>query len=259
MKQKKGKTGEKKSLTDYGIYRLSWKQRIQYTAEAVALCGGINYLFYKSPAVFLFMLPIPVWYIRQRKQQQLILRKRRLHDQFKDALSALQVGISAGYSLDNAVREAASDLERIYGAQAEMTKEFRYMAIQLRHSVPLEELLYDLGLRSRVEDILNFSDILVQSKKMGGNMRTVLQNCIASIEAKIEVEKEIQAMLASRKMEQKIMSVIPLGIILYMQFTSPGFLDVLYGNAVGICVMTVCLLLYLGAFWWGVRLTEIEV
>ena len=55
------------------------------------------------------------------------------------------------------------------------------------------------------------------------------------------------------------MSVIPLGIILYMQLTSPGFLDVLYGNEMGICIMTACLALYLAAFQWGVRLTEIEV
>ena len=93
----------------------------------------------------------------------------------------------------------------------------------------MEELLYDLGIRSRVEDILNFTDVLIQAKKMGGNMRGILNRCISSIEERIEVKKEIDAILASRKMEQKIMSFIPLGIILYMQITSPEFLSVLYG------------------------------
>ena len=156
-------TGKK---IDYNVYQLSWKQWLQYTAEAVVLCCTINYLFYQSPAVFLFILPIAAWYIRQRKRQQIQLRKKRIHYQFKEALNALQIGISAGYSLDNAVRETRKDLERIYGKTAEMTMEFSYMEIQLKHSIPLEELLYDLGMRSRVEDILNFSDILVQSKKM---------------------------------------------------------------------------------------------
>ena len=253
------KNRKKREKTDYQTYHLSWQQWIQYTAESVALCAGINYLFYKSPAVFLFMLPVPVWYIRQRRRQQIILRKRRLQNQFKDALNAIQVGIASGYSLENTVREARKDLERIYSKEAEMTHEFAYMESQIRHGVSLEELLYDLGLRSGVEDIMNFSDVLIQSKKMGGNMRIVLQNCITSIEERLEVKKEIQAVLSSRKMEQKIMSVIPLGIILYMQLTSPGFLDVLYGNEMGICIMTACLALYLAAFQWGVRLTEIEV
>ena len=249
-------TGEK---IDYDVYHLSWKQWIQYITEAVVLCGTINYLFYQSAAVFLFILPVSAWYISKRKRQQIQLRKKRIHYQFKDALGAMQVGIAAGYSLDNAVKEARKDLERIYGKTAEMTMEFAYMEVQLKHSVSLEELLYDLGIRSRVEDILNFSDILVQSKKMGGNMKEILQKCIRSMEERIQVQKEIDTILASKKMEQKIMSVIPLGIILYMHLTSPGFLDVLYHTGIGICVMTFCLFLYLFAFVWGVRLTEIEV
>ena len=249
-------TGKK---IDYNVYQLSWKQWLQYTAEAVALCCTINYLFYQSPAVFLFMLPIAAWYIRQRKRQQIQLRKKRIHYQFKEALNALQIGISAGYSLDNAVRETRKDLERIYGKTAEMTMEFSYMEVQLKHSIPLEELLYDLGMRSRVEDVLNFSDILVQSKRMSGNMKEILQKCITSMEERIQVKKEIDTMLASKKMEQKIMSIIPLGIILYMRITSPGFLDVLYDTTAGVCVMTFCLALYLFAFFWGVRLTDIEV
>lgn len=245
--------------TDYGVYRLSWKQWIQYTAESVCVCTTVNYLFYKSPVIFFFMLPVPVWYIRQRRKQQIKLRKRRLHDQFRDALNGISAGISAGYSLENAVTEAGKDLMRIYGADAELTGEFAYMERQIHNSVAVEELLYDLGARSRVEDIQNFSDILVQAKRMGGNMRVILQNCISSMEERMDVKKEIESILASRKMEQKIMSAIPLGMIAYMQITSPGFLDVLYGNTAGICIMTFCLMLYIGAYYWGVRLTDIEV
>lgn len=244
---------------DYDVYRLSAGQWGIYLIEAVCACIGINYLFYKSLAVFFFMLPLPFWYVHQRKKQQIRLRKKRLNYQFKDALNAMQVGISAGYSLDNTIREARRDLERLYGQKADMVREFAYIEKQLGHSVPLEELLYDLGIRSRVEEILNFTDVLIQAKKMGGNMRVILNRCISSIEERIQVKKEIDTILASRKMEQKIMSFIPLGIILYMQLTSPEFLGVLYGNPLGICVMTVCLLLYIAAFQWGVRLTQIDI
>lgn len=48
--------------------------------------------------------------------------KRRLQNQFKDALNAIQVGIASGYSLENTVREARKDLERIYSKEAEMTQ-----------------------------------------------------------------------------------------------------------------------------------------
>lgn len=253
---KKSRIHEK---TDYGVYHLSGRQFFQYLAESLLLCATVNYLFYKSVAVCLFMIPIPLWYIRRRKKSRIAERKRRLHYQFKDALSAMQVGISSGYSMENAVRETRKDLEKIHGKEAEMTREFAYMETQMRHSVTIEALLYDLGYRSQVEDIMNFSDILVQSKKMGGNMKEVLQNCITSMEERIDVKKEIDAVLASRKMEQRIMSVIPLGIILYLQVTSPEFMQILYNNPVGIGVMTICLVIYAAAYQWGVRLVDIEV
>ena len=76
---------------------------------------------------------------------------------------------------------------------------------------------------------------------------------------KIDVKKEIEATLAAKKSEQMIMSLMPAGIILYLQLASPGFLDILYGNPFGICAMTVCLTVYGAAYWMGKRIVEIEV
>lgn len=227
--------------------------------EAVALCLLINYLFYKSAVVFFFMLPAPFWYLRKRKKEQIQKRKKRLCLQFRTVLEGIQTGISAGYSLENSIKEARKDVEKLYGKQAEMTFELLLMETQMEHSVPLEELLYDLGQRSRIEDVKSFSEILIYSKKTGGNMREILQRCISSMEDQMDLKKEIEAGLAARKLEQRIMSLIPMGIILYMQIFSPDFLAVLYGNPAGACAMTFCLGLYLIAYRWGAKLVEIEV
>lgn len=55
------------------------------------------------------------------------------------------------------------------------------------------------------------------------------------------------------------MSLMPAGIILYLQLTSPGFLQVLYGNAFGIFAMTVCLGIYILSYWMGKKIVDIEV
>ena len=44
------------------------------------------------------------------------------------------------------------------------------------------------------------------------------------------------------------MNVVPLVILLYLNLTSPGYFDVLYGNLSGICIMSVCLIIYLIAY-----------
>lgn len=48
-------------------------------------------------------------------------------------------------------------------------------------------------------------------------------------------------------------------MILYMQLTSQGFMDVLYHNVAGIVVMTVCLGIYCLSFWMGRKIARISV
>ena len=86
-----------------------------------------------------------------------------------------------------------------------------------------------------------------------------MMDIVAKNNDKIDVKKEIEATLAAKKSEQMIMSLMPAGIILYLQLASPGFLDILYGNPFGICAMTVCLTVYGAAYWMGKRIVEIEV
>lgn len=245
--------------TDYEKYRFTILEWVRYLGEGLLLCIVVNGLCYQKLSAFCFMLPVPVWYIRRKKKQLIRLRKKNLHHQFKDVLNSINAAVAAGYSLENAVREAKKDLTDIYGEEKEMTKELTYICTQMELSVSVEKLFFQLGVRSGVEDIRNFSEILAQSKRMGGNMKEVIQNCVKVMEGKIEVKKEIDAMVASRKMEHTVMGIMPAAIILYMHMTSPGFLDPLYHNSFGAAFMTLCLMVYAGAYYWGGRIVHIEV
>ena len=75
----------------------------------------------------------------------------------------------------------------------------------------------------------------------------------------IEMQKEIQIMISGKKYEQRIMSLVPMGVMAYMSITSKGFFDVLYHNGLGIAIMSVCLLVYGVAVGLGEHLAKIEV
>lgn len=90
-------------------------------------------------------------------------------------------------------------------------------------------------------------------------MDQVIQKVSRMLGDKIDVKKEIEATLAAKKSEQFLMSLMPAGIILYMRLTSPGFLDILYGNPFGIFAMTLCLVIYGAAYWMGRKIVDIEV
>ena len=79
------------------------------------------------------------------------------------------------------------------------------------------------------------------------------------ISRKAEVERDIDVLLTSRRYEQKIMNLVPFAIIMYLSMSSPGFFDALYGNVLGIAVMTGCLAVYMFSCALSDRITSIEV
>ena len=142
---------------------------------------------------------------------------------------------------------------------APLTREFNRINSQIKVSVPVETLLFDLAERTELEDIENFATVFASAKRTGGNMTEIIRSSARTIGEKIDVEREIETTLAAKKYEQKILSVMPCAIILYMQLSSPGFLDVLYNTAFGAIVMTLCLAVYAGAFYLSGKIVNIEV
>lgn len=244
---------------NYGSYHFDRREILRYLAEGVFLCLLLNWTFYQSPWAFVATPGVLFWYLRFRRRERIREQKSKLNRQFKDMLDSLAVILQAGYSVENAIGGCARELERLHGGQADLVRELRYIEGQMKLSIPVESLLADLGERSQLEDMENFAVIFQAAKRSGGDMKKILQKTAQMLGDKIEVKKEIEAVLAAKKSEQQLMSLMPFGIILYMQLTSPGFLEVLYGNIFGTVVMTVCLAVYGFAFWLGHKIVNIEV
>ena len=244
---------------DYEHYRFSAGEFIKYLLQGSVICVLADYLFYQSAWVLLMVLPVSVFYIKWRRNQLIRQRRKRLNYQFKDALTSLSVAVQAGYSVESAVSACVRDLERLYEKGTDIVEEFHYIESQQHVSVPLENLFLDLGERSQVEDIENFASVFYTAKRTGGDMNKVIQKVSRMLGDKIDVRQEIEATLAAKKSEQMIMSLMPVGIIFYLRMTSPGFLDVLYGNPLGVAAMTVCLGIYATAYWLGRKIVDIEV
>ena len=244
---------------DYDEYHLDTREGFRIVLQGMGICAAFDYLFFQN--VFLMVLAVPfcVYYFKSEKKRLRDERRRLINEQFRDALVSLNVAVQAGYSIENALRECHSDLKKMYPPGADILEELSFMENQLFVSVPVEELFLDLGRRTGAEDIESFAAVFVTAKRSGGDMSEIIQKVTRMISDKIDVKKEIYATLAGKRYEQTIMSLMPAGIILYMRLTSPGYLDVMYGNAIGLAVMTACLAIYAFSFWLGRRIIQIEV
>ena len=58
-----------------------------------------------------------------------------------------------------------------FGNGDDLVRELRYMESQMQVGVPVEQLFWNLGQRSGVEEIRNFGDIFLIARRSGGNLR----------------------------------------------------------------------------------------
>ncbi len=207
----------------------------------------------------LLLSPLNLLFLRAMKRKKQILRRQELEQQFKDAMQALTSGLQAGYSVENAISEACNDMEQMYGKEGIMTRELSYMAQGVRNNRTPEELMENLAARSGSGDIMEFGEIFAIAKRTGGNLTEILKSCGSTICDKLDTKKEIATVMSAKRFEGRIMDVIPCGIILYIDISSPDFFRCLYHNAAGIAVMTVCLSAYLFAIFLSEKIMSVEV
>ena len=230
---------------DYQVYRLSAKEYMGLSAIGLGLCGLTAYVFYRSFFAFILLMPLGFLYPIYKKKDLKKKRLRQLTLQFKEAIQVLSSFLSAGYSLENGLFMS--------------TEEFERLAAGVRMNRPVEQLLAEFGERSGIQDVDHFAQVFGMARRSGGELVEIIRQSAGVIRDKIQVQEEIQTMTAARIFEQKIMNGIPFGMILYIDFTSPGFFDIMYGTWMGRLIMTLCLAFYMGAVMLSGKILDIEI
>lgn len=246
-------------MTDYTVFRYGKRDWLTNAMIGAAGSSFILYLFYQNLWVSLIGSLLGGFFYLQYRRNILAERKRwALMVEFKDAMDSMVSALVAGYSMENAVSEAYHDLLLLYGQETPMLQELGYIRRKLALHQPLDTLLLDLGRRSGVEDMVTFAQIYATARRSGGNLVKVMRRTAENIGEKMEMQREIQTMVAGKKMESTCMMVIPLLIIVYLQVCSPGFLDPVYQGLQGRLFMTAALVVYAAAVLWSRMIMRIK-
>ena len=222
--------------------------------------GASLILFFFYDSLYVLIPGVICGYLFCRYRKSVLKKKRcdRLETEFKEWILLVSSKLKAGYAVENAFIQGGHELANLYGKESDIRREAENLERLVGNNVTIERILSDLGKRSGTENIRDFSDVFAAAKRSGGNLCEIIMATAEIILMKIDTEREIQTMLHGRKSEQRIMCLIPLGMIFYIRVTSPGYFDPLYHNPLGIIVMTICLGLYGISVWMSFRLVTIE-
>ena len=244
---------------DYRTYHPTFREKMKCLGLAVLLSGAIAFLFYGS-VWGLVLIPVLYLILKKRKERTGLEQvQKKLAKEFLDALRTISSALQAGISMENAWKEAEKEMAALHGKESYMYQELSEMNRSIELNIPIEKLLTDFSVRCGNSDILSFAEVFSFAKRSGGNFVTIIEGTSEHMRARYDTEREIEVLVASRKMEQKVMNAIPMFILAYLKVSSMDFLDVLYGNMAGVLFMTLCLLAYGGSVLLAEKILRIRM
>lgn len=250
---------ERKDCVDYRKYSLSFTEYGKVVLLSIGITLCVAYLFFSNGYVLLLTPFTGAAVYHHIRRQGLKKQIDELSAQFLDAMRVVSTALLAGYSMENAWKEAQKETGLLYGENAMFYLELQEINHSVELNIPLEHLLESFAERSGIEDIISFSEVFAFAKRCGGDFAEIIEATTNHMYQKQEIEREIDVLVAGRRMEQKIMNLIPLLILAYLRFTSGDYLSVLYHNPIGILFMCGCLLIYLAAFYLAEKILTIHV
>ena len=240
-------------------FKMTQQERIINLAGIFVIIFFAGKLFYGTFFAGIFLIPIGVILFRQRKKSMIEKKIAGYEIQFKDMLISVSDALSTGYSVENAFKESYRDLKNIYGYDSDICREMRLMLSSIKLNVNIETVIWDFATRSGLKNAKMFAEIFCVAKRTGGNMTSIIKSVTDNIVLKESVKEEIQVAVSEKKTEQKVMTMIPMFLILYVSASSPGFLTIMYETIMGKIVMTICLICYVSAYIWAEKIMQIKI
>ena len=241
---------------DYNVYYPDKKERILWFIIGMIVAGAVLYIFYEKPVIsVIFGVVFGFAFIPIRTKQVIKKRKKKLTTQFRSLLDALSTSIGAGRNMYDSFSAAADDLAVQY-EDADIVNEVRIIKTGLDNGIQIEDLLLNFADRSGIEDIRNFANVFATCYKKGGNIKDVIKNTTKIIGDKIEIQMELETMVAGTKNEMNVMLVLPVIFIIVMKTMGGEMIDLKSG--IGMVSVTIALAVFIIAFFVGKKITNIH-
>lgn len=247
-------------VEDYRKYKLDQKEKILFFMAGYSSVFFLSYLFYHSLIFSAITGFSAILFKKQCCEFMNNRRKKEIVMEFKDLLYSLGASIATGRYITEALMDSEENIRMIHGEKSIMYKELQFINRQISENHVAEEVaLMDFAQRSGIEDIRSFVEIYGICKYTGGNLQSVISSTSDTLMEKIKLQQEIKNMMLEKQFEGRIVGIIPIVIISFLNISSPSYLAPLYSTWFGRIVMTMCLLGFIGAICWMIKLTEDKV
>lgn len=219
----------------------------------------LSWLYYDSFLAIPFLIPLIWFWHKERENVRREKRQELFRKMFREWILLLASSLTAGYSMENALVQSYQELCLMFPKGGIMQEELKMMLAKAGNNQRPEILFDELAEKYPYEEVQSFAEVFKAARISGGSLQTVIRGTAAQMAEIMDTRREIRTLLAARVYEQRIMSVMPAAVLLYIRLGSGEFLEGLYHNVIGVLVMSVCLGIYGAAYWMGKRMVQFEI
>jgi tight adherence protein B len=185
--------------------------RIAWLPFAGVILGGV------------MAMATPFFYLRYKREK----RFAAFEENFPDVLDSLGRAMRAGHAL-------AAGMEIVaYEAPQPISGEFRRVLEEWRLGRNWDQALGHLVQRMPLVSVGLFVAALRMQNRSGGKLHEVLGRISENIRESVSMDREIRAISAQGKATGTILSVLPIGIAFVLNWSSPGYLNILTEHPIG--------------------------
>lgn len=243
---------------DYEVCPFTPSQQILYFAIGFLAGGVVSFIFYESLILSAVVaVACGLIYPKARRKQLIEKRKQKLLLQFRDCLESLSTSLGSGSNVPQAFEAVAADMVVQHGPESDISREMAIITEGIADNINVEVLLGDFGTRSGLPDIKNFADVFEICYRKGGNVREIVKSTYQIICDKVDVQLEINTAVASKRMEQNAMLVMPVVFIFLLKMMGSDMIDL--RSVQGILSTTAGLACFIVAYLVGKKILRIDL
>lgn len=206
-------------------------------SKLVMLCGFASAFGFFFGAKFHFMLnpelagvagasilgAMPFMYVAKKRSKTL----KDFEKQLPDALDFLSRSMRAGHAFSVAIEMLAADSPDPLG------KAFRRVSNDLALGSSLEESFGKLKALVPGVDVQFFVSSVLLQQETGGNLGEILTKLAFIIRERFRLKGQVQAVSAHGRITGLVLLLMPLGVVIFLCFTNPGYLTQMADDPTG--------------------------
>jgi len=246
-------------LDFWGLKKRIKKENLLDAVQGLLLVLIFAWLFYDSVLAVPFLAPFIFLWGKERMSMRKKKSEEHFLKMFREWILLLAASLSVGYSVENALKQSYKELHLMFPKGGLMLDELKNMLAKSENNQSPEVLFNELAQKYPFDEVKSFVEVFCTARNSGGSLNAIIRSTASQMAQVLDTKREIETFLAAKVFEQRIMTIMPAAVLLYIRLGSKEFVDGLYHNPIGILVMSICLGIYLTAYLIGKRMVQFEI